>query len=67
MGMDEYSMALYVKQLLEDARAAAARRALAESHTPRVMPALRAAIQRLRGRSRARDAVRSAPAVRRAA
>jgi hypothetical protein len=29
MGMDEYSMALYVKQLLEDARAAAARRALA--------------------------------------
>ena len=67
MGMDEYSLALYAKQLLEDARAAAARRALAGSHTSRVMPALRAAIERFRGRSRAHGVGRSAPAVRRAA
>ena len=67
MGMDEYSLALYAKQLLEDARAAAARRALAEGHTPRVMSALRAAIERFRGRSRAHGVVRSAPAVRRVA
>ena len=65
--MDEYSLELYAKQILEEARAATARRALAESHTPRVMSVLRAAIERLRGRSRAHGVVRSAPAVRRAA
>jgi hypothetical protein len=48
MGMDEYSMSLYVKQLLEEARATAAQRAMAETNVPRVMPAVRAAIERLR-------------------
>ena len=50
MEMDEYSMSLYVKQLLEEARATAAQRAVAETHAPHVMPAVRAAIERLRAR-----------------
>ena len=48
MGMDEYSMSLYVKQLLEEARGTAAQRALAETHASRAMPAVRAAIEWLR-------------------
>ena len=52
MYMDEYSMELHVKQMLEEARATAAERALAGSRAPLVMPAVCAAIAALRARYR---------------
>jgi hypothetical protein len=50
MGMDEYSLRLYVHVMLEEARAAAARRALVPVPAPRVLPALRAGLAALRTR-----------------
>lgn len=48
MYMDEYSMELHVKRMLEEARATAAEHVLAEAHAPRVAPVVRAAFAGLR-------------------
>jgi hypothetical protein len=48
MEINEYYMELYAKGLLAEARAAAARRALVGPAPPIVVPALRAAVERMR-------------------
>jgi hypothetical protein len=48
MDLNEYYMRFYVRQMLEEARATAARRLAAGPQPPVVMPAVRAAIERMR-------------------
>jgi hypothetical protein len=49
MDLNEYYMRFYVRQMLDDARKAAAQSLAAGPQPPVVMPAVRAAIERARG------------------